>query len=128
MAAEEDIPGTVRRLIVERLDTIPELEAVLLFREDASRTWTADQAGRRLYVSTTVAAHILEQLDERGFVVRAGDAYRYGPDTAELARAVDELAVTYARQLVAVTHLVHAKASPGVRQFADAFRLRRPKR
>ena len=58
----ESIPSVVRQLIADRLDSIPELEAVLLFREDATHHWTADEAGRRLYVSTTVATYILERL------------------------------------------------------------------
>jgi hypothetical protein len=125
--ADDSIPGVVRQLIAERLDSIPELEAVLLFREDGTRHWTPDEAGRRLYVSTTVATYILEQLSDRGFLVRVGDQYRYEPRSENLADAVDQLASAYSRHLVAVTHLVHSKPGQGVRDFADAFRLRRPR-
>jgi hypothetical protein len=124
---DESIPSVVRQLIAERLDSIPELEAVLLFRDDRTRHWTPDEAGRRLYVSTTVATYILEQLSDRGFIARTGDQYRYQPESDDLASAVDQLAVAYGRHLVAVTHLVHSKPGQGVRHFADAFRLRKPK-
>ena len=123
----EEIPAAVQRLIAERLDSIPELEAVLLFREDSARAWTAEEAGRRLYVSTPVAAHILSTLGQRGFLVERDDLYRYAPESDELAAAVDQLSVAYRRRLVDVTHMVHSKPSRNVREFADAFRFRRPR-
>lgn len=122
----DELPPAVRALIAERIDSVPELEAVLLFRADPQRAWTAEEAGRRLYVSTTVAAHVLAELRERGFFVQVGDAYRYEPD-ADLTAAIDELATAYSRHLVAVTELIHSKPSRGVRDFANAFRLRRPR-
>ena len=122
----EHIPDTVRTLIADRLDSVPELEAVLLLRQDATHEWTPDEAGRRLYVSTTVAAHVLAQLHAHGFLTERAGAYRYAPHGPAIADAVDQLATTWARHLVAVTNLIHAKASPNARAFADAFRFRKP--
>lgn len=124
---DAQIPGAVRMLIARKLDSIPELEALLLFRDDAGRAWTAEAAGRRLYVSTAVAASIVERLRERGFLACSGDTYRYAPESDALAQAVEQLAEAYSRHLVAVTNLVHAKPTRGVRDFADAFRLRKPR-
>ena len=120
------IPPAVRTLIAERIDSVPELEAVLLLRETRPRAWTPDEAGTRLYVSTTVATHVLRTLAERGFFTEDGGDYRYDPASAELADAVDQLAVSYGHHLVAVTQLIHAKPSRNVRDFANAFRLRKP--
>jgi uroporphyrinogen-III synthase len=125
--ADDRIPSIVADLIADRLDSIPELEAVLLLRENRAREWTAEDAGRRLYVSTTVAAHLLGELQARGFFARTGEVYRYAPESEALAASVDELAVAYARHLVAVTQLVHAKPRRDVRDFANAFRLRKPR-
>ena len=124
---DEIIPPAARALIAERIDSVPELEAVLLFRTEARRTWTPEEAGQRLYVSTTVASHVLAELADRGFFAREAEAYRYAPASPELAAAVDELASAYSRHLVAVTNLIHSKPSQSVRDFANAFRLRRPK-
>ena len=125
--SDEPISPAVRALIAERIESVPELEAVLLLRADPHRAWTAEEAGQRLYVSTTVAAHVLAQLRERGFFDQTGETYRYAPESPELAAAVDDLATAYSRHLVAVTQLIHAKPSRSVREFADAFRLRRPR-
>jgi hypothetical protein len=121
----DDIPENVKRLIAERIESIPELEAVLLLKDHPERDWDADEAGGRLYVSRTVAAHLLAALAGRGFLRRTGESYRYFPSTDSLRADVDDLAQCYARQLVAVTQLVHAKPGVSVRSFADAFRFRK---
>ena len=120
-----DIPESVNRLIADQIDSVPELEAVLLLREYRHREWTATEAGQRLYVSTAVASHILSTLAERGFFACGESRYRYAPATPELAVTIDQLADVYSRHLVEVTHMIHAKPSASVRQFADAFRLRK---
>ncbi len=89
--------------------------------------WTADAAGARLYVRTTVAEHVLSVLAARGFFAATSGMYRYAPATPQLEAAVDELAAAYSEQLVTVTHLIHSKPSGGVRQFAEAFDLRKDK-
>ena len=124
---DDPISPAVRALLAERIDSVPELEAVLLLREDPTRGWTAEQAGTRLYVSTTVADYILATLAERGFFSPTDDTYRYLPATPEIADAVDQLATAYRRHLVAVTQIIHSKPSRNVRDFANAFRLRKPR-
>lgn len=123
----EEIPEAVRRLIAERIDSVPELEAILLLRDDPQHEWSAEEAGQRLYVSRTVAAHILEDLGQRGFFAQSGGGYRYAPESEDLAAAVDLLTATYSRHLRAVTLLIHSKPGASVRQFAEAFRLRKEK-
>jgi hypothetical protein len=88
----ERIPDSVKRLIAEDIDSVPELEAILLLREHPERDWTAIDAGKRLYVSGTVAAHVLAQLAERGFFSSTRDNYRYAPANQELAATINQLA------------------------------------
>jgi hypothetical protein len=119
------IPDHVRRFIVEMLDSVPELEAVLLLSTHRDRPWSVKEAGARLYVSETVAAHVLNALADRGVLAMEGPLYRYAPIRPELDVVVQDLASTYATNLIAVTRLIHGKPTDSVRQFADAFRLRK---
>ena len=121
------VPEAVRILITERIDSIPELEALLLLRQDRAKTWSPEEAGQRLYVSSTVAAHMLTVMTERGLFARVHGRYAYAPETPELDASVALLAETYSKQLIAVTNIVHAKPSANVRLFAQAFRLRKDK-
>jgi hypothetical protein len=119
------VPDHVRRLVVDAIDSVPELEAILLLRAESGRRWTATEAGARLYVSVTMAAHVLTVLAERGFLVVDGDTYRYAPVRLELDGTVADLAHAYATHLIAITNLIHSKPATSIRQFADAFRLRK---
>jgi uncharacterized protein DUF5985 len=71
----ESISATVKRLIAESIDSVPELETILLLRETRDHDWTVAEAGERLYVSKTVAAHVLATLADKGFFVSDGERY-----------------------------------------------------
>jgi hypothetical protein len=49
----------------------------------------------------------------------AGPTYRYAPATSELVRLVEELAASYAKHLVAVTHLIHCKTDTAADPLVD---------
>jgi hypothetical protein len=123
--APADIPPAVRRLILEAIDSVPELEGLLLLRETPDTGWTPESASARLYVSRTVSAHTLAVLTERGFLEESPDGYRYKPVSPELEALVADLARTYATSLVAVTQLIHTKPGPSVQDFARAFLFRK---
>ena len=120
-----EIPDHVRRFVVGAVDSIPELEALLLLRAHREREWSVEDAGARLYVSATMAAHVLAALSARGLLAGDGRRYRYAPEPPELDAVVADLAATYASNLIVVTRLIHGKPAASVRQFADAFRLRK---
>ncbi|MGH7524306.1 MAG: hypothetical protein ACREK8_08375 [Gemmatimonadales bacterium] len=122
-----DIPEHVRSLIRRQIDSVAELEAILLLRKSPEREWSADQAGARLYVSPAVAAYVLAMLARKGFFEEQEDCYRYAPVDPELRRDVDDLAQIYSIDLVSVTNLIHAKPGASVLEFARAFQLRRDK-
>jgi hypothetical protein len=121
------VPDAVRKLLTERIDSIPELEAILLLRQHRNQSWSVEEAGQRLYLSPAVASHVLTVLTERGFLTRTLQRYQYAPESTELEAGVTLLAETYSKHLIAVTNIVHAKPSAGVRLFAQAFRFRKDK-
>jgi len=120
-----EVPEHVRRFIVEAIDSVPELEALLLLRTHRDRTWSPEDAGARLYVSVPVARHVLSSLTARGLLVSDAGAFRYAPSSADLETVIADLSTSYAAHLIAVTRLIHGKPAPSVLQFADAFRLRK---
>jgi hypothetical protein len=123
--ASTNIPERVRRLILDAIDSVAELEALLLLRETAGRPWTVEAASARLYVSRTVAAYSLSALAHRGLLDESPAGFIYRPSTPAVAEDVTALAFAYAQSLIAVTQLIHGKPGPSVQDFARAFRLRR---
>jgi hypothetical protein len=123
--AEDGIPADLRDFIARHIDSVGQLEALLLLRDNAARGWSASELAGRLYVGEAEAAAILAHLAEQGFVTVEGERVQYDR-AARQAEMIDRLAETYARQLIPITNLIHAKPR-GIRAFADAFKLKRDK-
>ena len=121
------IPDQIKRFVLTSLRSVPHLEALLLLRTTADMRWSPQEAARRLYVSAALAAEVLSDLRDAGFLAadpEAEDCFRYQPSTGELKGMVDQLAAVYARDLIALTELIHARGRMKEQQFADAFLLR----
>lgn len=125
--AEQFIADDIIRFVLEKIDSVAQLEGVLLLRGDPQRHWRAAELAARLYISEAQTVELLLSLSAQGLVAAEGEPamYSYQPKTPELRQMVDRLAEVYAKQLVAITNLIHSKQKPRVQAFADAFRLRK---
>jgi len=118
------IPADVRDFIVNYIDSIAQLEALLLLRASPGEQWTSALVASRLYIDAPAAEDELARLCSRSLITCEDRIYSYAGNNAESDSLVDRLAVLYARHLIPVTNLIHAK--PGrIREFASAFRLRK---
>jgi hypothetical protein len=120
-----DVPEQARRLVLDSIDSVAELEALLLLRDTYGERWSVEAASARLYVNHGVAAEALDALARRGFLEESPEGFVYRPRSPELADDVTALADAYSTSLIAVTHLIHSKPSSSVQDFARAFRFRK---
>jgi hypothetical protein len=123
--ADGGIPRRIRQFIASHIDSVGELEALLMLRS-AGQPWDATVVAQRLYATEAETIEMLDRLCRAGLLACSGRIYKYECRTEELGRMVDELAELYRRQLIPITNLIHGK-SRRIRQFADAFRLRKDK-
>ena len=114
--------------ILEYIDSVPHLEALMLFWNSRPVGWTCEEMASRLYVPIEKVVAILRDL-VRLQVVQELPAtpakFSYQPCSDEqndLMRRIDE---AHRRDLVRISTMVHSKASSPVREFARAFRLRK---
>ena len=122
------IPEDVRRFILTSIDSIAQLEALLLLRHHAPQKWACAQVAERIYISEPQAAALLAKLEARGFILTGGldpTEFSYQPKTEEMARSIDQLAESYSKYLVPVTNLVHQKSRRDITEMADAFKLKK---
>jgi len=116
----------VDQFIQRELDTVPHLEALLLLWGTRPKLWSAAEMGAALYLKESGGRDILQNLTRRHLAVRtASELYAYSADSLELDMLVAALEREYRRNLIRVTRMIHGKASTGVREFADAFRLKK---
>jgi hypothetical protein len=126
--SKSPVPEDVAEFILDRIDSIAELEALLLLRNDSHEDWTVHRLAKRLYIGEPQTAEALANLAARGLLLASGNdpvCYRYQPSTAALDEMVGRLAALYAKHLVPVTNLVHSKPKTRLQEFADAFKFRK---
>jgi len=127
--SEDSLPQPVRQLITERIDSVVQLEVLLLLARDAARVWSAHDVSQTLRIDENWAAGELSTLSGRALagataVEGGAAAYRYAPGSADLDAAVQALAKSYADRRVAVVAFIFSKPLDKIQTFADAFRIR----
>ncbi|MGN6388514.1 MAG: hypothetical protein ACTHL1_03315 [Burkholderiaceae bacterium] len=128
LMAREDIPDDVRRFILTSIASVPYLEALLLARDVPERDWEAKSLAQRLYIGEPAAAELLTTMHAANLLTRLdGETplYRYHPESDALREIVDRVAMSYARNLIDVTNLIHSNSGRKAQQFADAFKWRK---
>lgn len=122
----DEFPAAITHFIDQHIESIPQLEALLLLRRESQRHWTAGEVAKELYLPAAVANALLADL-ARGHLaelaVPAESRYVYQSPNTETDRLIDELAANYRDRRVAVVSLIYSKPLHKVQTFADAFRF-----
>ncbi|MGC2330140.1 MAG: hypothetical protein WA581_01690 [Candidatus Acidiferrales bacterium] len=116
----------VYQFIADKIDSVPHLEALLLLWNSRPAKWSAADLASRLYVDRDVAGQLLGDLTREALVVAmpgSAEQYYYEPKSDERDRLVELVDVTYRKQVVRISTMIHSKASSAVRDFARAFRF-----
>ncbi|MEO8301629.1 MAG: hypothetical protein ABI608_07540 [Rhizomicrobium sp.] len=124
--ADDPVSAEVRDFLVRCIDSVAQLEALLLLRGPPPLAWNVPAVARRLYVEEGEAAKLLSSLVSCELAVTNGSDFHYDPRDSDLVNLVNQLAETYARSLVPVTQLIHER-DIAIRNFADAFKIRKDK-
>jgi len=121
------IPDDIREFILQHLDSVAEMEALLLLWRDPGQGWDAANLARELYITEADGCRVLRQLRAQNLVDESNGFYRYWRSSAESGMIVDRLAQLYKTHLISITNLMHSKFSSRIQEFADAFVLRKDK-
>lgn len=127
---EQDITPRVRAIIAEQIDSVMQLEVLLLLADNSAREWDPTEVAQQFRIDQEWVDSQLRGLTARGLVeIIPGPPvrFRYQPRTPELAQAVAELGQAYANRRVTVIGMIFSKPVDKIRSFADAFRLRKDK-
>jgi hypothetical protein len=128
--SERGIDPEIRNFLVDYIDSVLELELLLLLRAEPARTWTAGALAKELKIDPAFAAQQLAHFHHRKLVARTEEpdpAYRYAPHAAQLDATVASVAAAYATHRVTIIGLIFSKPTSNLKSFADAFRIRKDK-
>jgi hypothetical protein len=122
----DDIPHEVKLFVEHHIESVPQLEALLLLRKEPQREWQAADIAKALYIPEDVASALLADFVRRGFAImvpHSKDRSVYHPREPETDRLIDELQSAYHDRRVAIISLIYSKPLNKVQTFADAFRF-----
>lgn len=119
------LPEPVRQLILSRIESVAQLEALLLMRRQPEHGWNAPELAAQLYIKDKEAISVLAALKSNGLIAESDGLSRYQPESEEIREQVDQLADTYREKLILVTKLIHERATAPAQKFADVFRFRK---
>lgn len=121
------VSARVLKFIAEKIDTVAELETLLIMSMDTSRQWSGQEISARLYTQPAIAAQVLETLTRRALLEAQGNPplFRFNPVQSDDRAAFAEVADAYRHNLVAITTFIHSKAFTSVQEFARAFDLKK---
>ena len=123
--ARRPLSEPAREILAERVDSVAQLDMLLLLSRQAPQPMTAPQVAAQLGFGPDWVASELALLAGRKLVVAAGAGYA-GTDQPDLRAVVDELAAAYQTHPVAVVAAIYSKPDRRLKNFSDAFRLRGP--
>ena len=122
------IPEDVVTFLTDRIDSVEQLEVLLLLQQTPETEWTGESVARHLYREPTSVGRRLGVLRLQGLLHASegeNPTFRYAPSSDTLDATVRRLATAYAERRVSVLAIIAGKPMDNVRAFADAFRIRR---
>lgn len=124
MAGGDPFSTDVRRFVDRHINSVEQLELLLLLRRRAGQTFTPDAASRELRTAPASAAARLDELARAKLLRRDGDAYVYAQSN-ELDRVLQAVESAYGSYRTRFISMIFEKPAGPLRDFADSFRLRR---
>jgi predicted ArsR family transcriptional regulator len=126
MAESDQEQRRVDQFILENIDSVSHLEALLLLWSSRPKQWSAEEMARRLYVDTKIARELLADLQRSDLIAavsNSNETYSYETRSEERDQLIGLVDATYRYQIVRISDLIHSKGSSAVRDFARAFRF-----
>jgi len=123
-----ELPARLAAFVRDNVDSLEQLELLALVMKAPDRWWDAASVAAELRMSTGMARLALEGLATRNLMaisLTTDIRYRFQPGTSTLRDDCEAFAEAYRTNPVAMLRFVTDTQRRAIRDFADAFRLRR---
>lgn len=121
-----EIPIDLANFIDQRLESVAQLEILILLKQNPDRHWSPADVAKVLCTAEGSCAQGLMHWQRHGLcgLISAEPRYHYQPANAQLDALVAGLLESYTDYRVSVISRIYAKPVDRVRTFAEAFRFR----
>jgi hypothetical protein len=120
---ESGLPPDVQNFLRQHVDSVEQLEILLLLARTSSRGWTVEEIVTELRVNAGSVQKRLTDMERRGLVAKDGNLYRF-LDQSPYAPVVRQVGDTYRERRVAVIGFIFSKPSNSIQALADAFKVK----
>ncbi|MCC6808050.1 MAG: hypothetical protein IT381_11550 [Deltaproteobacteria bacterium] len=117
--------NALERFVWSYIDSVGLLDILLLLRSNETKHWTPQKVAIELRSQVESTKGRLEQLRTSGLVRGEPDGYVYQPDSEEKRALVTALAEAYRQRRVSLITLIFERPRDSLREFADAFKIRK---
>jgi hypothetical protein len=125
----EPFPEDVARFLYDSVESIDQLEILRVLGEEREREWDCPALATAVQAKPHVVRAHVTAMHARGLLVmtinEAGFSCRFGLRTPEMDAMVTRLLQVYKERPVTMIKMVYDRARNPLREFADAFRLRK---
>ena len=126
--SQTSLPVEVQKFIARHIRSLEQLEILCLLVGNPARAWSEAEVFKQIQSSPESVGRTMRRFTAEGlFVHEGGSSYRFEPKSPEMARPATELAALYKQHRVAIIEAIYRSPLDPVRQFADAFRIRKDK-
>jgi hypothetical protein len=126
--SSKPISVELQAFIARYIQSVEQLEILCLLAENPDRAWSESDVLKAIQSSPESVATQLQYFTREQFLSASVEGkLRFAPGNAGQAVLVDELVKTYRERRVAIVEMIYQKPLDTVRNFADAFRIRREK-
>ena len=126
---DPDFTDELRSFIEQTIPTVDAAELLIVLARSRDREYTLGDlvaAVRPTGVTEAVCRNYLAHFQARGLVsASAASLYRYAPARSELDAHVQALTRVFNERPVTLVRLIYASKDEKIRQFADAFRIKK---
>lgn len=125
---QHEISPLVLTFLSDHVSNLLQFQVLMLVAETEDRWWDASGAARELGVTPAAARSALDHLAKHNLLdIRITDDVKYQlrPGTAALLTAVMACAEEFRRAPLQMVAVVTGQGPKSIRDFADAFRIRR---
>ena len=125
---QSDLPESLGAFIHDCIPHVDAAEVLLLLARDPERAHTLGEIVdglRALEIGEATAKKYLTRFQACGFVTQTDGAYRYTPESADRQSCVSALGKLYHEMPVTLVRMIYAPRPDPLREFADAFKIKK---
>lgn len=125
--SESDLSGDIQQFLVGNIQSIEQLEILLLLRASPDHVWTVREVYQRVLTNETSVEQSLGKLCEHDLIQKADAStfqFKASPDTEKI---LEELARLYKEKPTRILYALYGAQRPELDAFTQAFRIRKTK-